>query len=126
YNCESALERKSTGKSRLKIEQADPLGSNRDSHHRRDHFSHLCYPDLSLLASEVAFSRHSILGHDSIHWLHACSATNQEHFVRRRVVVDGQGDSGVLSQSLELRCLCRRAHDKFPPVPVKPNGNDPW
>ena len=54
------LQWQSTREPRLKVEQANPLGRNSDSHHILNHGSKLRYPGFTLLLSEIAFRSQGI------------------------------------------------------------------
>src|SRR6266700_42122 len=86
---EFSSQRQSAGEPRLEIQYADPFGSDRDPNHGRNHLSHLRNPSLSLFTSEVALGRDRVFGHDALHGLHARGASNQQHFVRKSIIVDG-------------------------------------
>src|SRR5205807_13175 len=83
------LQRQSAGEPCLEIQHAHPFGCDRDSHHRRNHLSHSRNPGVSLFSSEVALGRDRVFGHDSFYRFHARGASNQQHFMRKSIVVDG-------------------------------------
>src|ERR1700680_747834 len=77
------LEGKGAGKTRLKIQQADPVGGDGDANHGRDHFPQLRDPGLALVRSEVALRGSGVFRYDSLDRFEARVPANQQHLVRK-------------------------------------------
>src|SRR5947208_11117383 len=115
---------KRAGKARLKIEQTDPLRRDADANHGGDHFSKLLDPGLALFVTEIALGGDCIFGDDAVDRLQASAAANQQYFMRKSVVVDGEGDLRIPGEGFKFWSFGRRAEDELAPVPVEPDGND--
>lgn len=109
----------------MEVQQADPVGVQHDSRHRRAGPGRLLGVGVTLLATVIPSLRELIFGSHTVDDGDFDGAAKEQDFRRRTRGVDRHGDGRTTSQTGHLVAVRERRQYEFGAVPVEEHGNGP-
>src|SRR5579872_5228325 len=109
------------GEPLLEVEQADPLGCDRDPNHGSHNPAQLFQPCGRRFLVEISRGASFVLGYDSFHVLELSRTAYEQNPMGELVIVDRQRYLWILGQRLQFGSFWRTRHHDLASVPVKPD-----